>query len=251
MRIDLLARMQMGSAALLCLTLACLSLAPAVLVGQDTSTNPAKARAAAAQKRFDLARFENQTTYGGFTLGASFTGRSMISATRSVFVRKHLVVEVILVPPHSNGLRVSGSAFRLKVNNDKLERLPQAPGVVAYVLRNPDMQMGPRVEAAAQAGNAGVVWDSRNAPTRPKFPGDPRVPQRLPSRNPEGVKEEDAIALDAEAIAENAFAGGVITEPTVGYLYFAGDLDLDRVRKLELIFAPDEESGGQVSLKLK
>jgi hypothetical protein len=198
---------------------------------------------AAHQRRLDPARFPHAATAGRFTVRAMFTGRSMLSAERSVFVRDHLLVEVLLTPPPGNTDRIDTSAFALRVNGESHPRLAQSPGVASYSVRNPDWQQGPRLEAGAQVGGGRVVWDSAGRNTHPRFPGDPRVPPRRPTDDREGARVADAAELDALAVQENAFPEGVIVEPVAGYLYFPSDMDLSKIRKLELLFQPGERSG--------
>ncbi|MDZ7639286.1 MAG: hypothetical protein U5J83_13715 [Bryobacterales bacterium] len=42
-----------------------------------------------------------------------------------------------------------------------------------------------------------------------------------------------------------------MTGPVAGYLYFASDIDLEKIRKLELLFAPDGPDGNKVVLRMK
>jgi hypothetical protein len=198
---------------------------------------------AARQRRLDPARFPHTATVGGFTVRAIFTGRSMLSAERSVFVRDHLLVEVLVTPPNGNTDRIDTSAFALRINGESYPRLAQSPGVAAYSVRNPDWQQGPRLEAGAQVGGGRVVWDSAGRNTHPRFPGDPRVPPRRPTDDREAARVADASELDALAVQEYAFPEGVVLEPVAGYLYFPADIDLSKIRKLELLFQPGERSG--------
>lgn len=226
------------------LALPVLLLVPAAFFAGDTPAQEVRSKVEAArQRRLDPARFPHAATAGRFTVRAMFTGRSMLSAERSVFVRDHLLVEILLTPPPGNTERIDTSAFALRVNGESHPRLAQSPGVVVYAVRNPDWQQGPRLEAGAQVGGGRVVWDSAGRNTHPRFPGDPRVPPRRPTEDREAKRVADAAELDALAVQENAFPEGVIVEPVVGYLYFPADIDLSKIRKLELLFQPGERSG--------
>lgn len=222
--------------------------APAVsAAGQEVRSKMEAAR----QRRLDPSRFPHEAAVDGYRLRAVFTGRSMLSAERSVFVRNHLLVEVLLTPPPNRQDRVGLGAFALRINGESHPRLAQAPGVAAYAVRNPALQEGPRLEAGAQAGGGRVVWGSGGRGTHPRFPGDPRVPPRKPAEDRDAAPVRDAAELDGDAVQENAFPEGVIVEPVAGYLYFPAEIDLGKIRKLELIFQPRGMDGPAATLRLK
>ncbi|MDZ7639285.1 MAG: hypothetical protein U5J83_13710 [Bryobacterales bacterium] len=125
------------------------------LGAQRPPSNAVQARANAERKRLDMERFGVRESTKDFDLGASFTGHSMIGADRSVFVRDHLLLEVILVPANSKMKRIDGSSFGLKVNDESLPRFPQAPVLQPMSSGTPKCGRAPDWKRAAKSGAAG------------------------------------------------------------------------------------------------
>lgn len=208
-------------------------------------------QAVAEARRKDPGRFPNRVEIGQLSIGASYTGRTLIRGTRNVLVRNHLVVEVFVEPAHSDGIPLSLSSLQLRVNAGKNVILPQSPDVVAYGVRNADQSLDPRLVAVAGAGNTTVVWDSGPRGSGPRFPGDPRSGRRPRNTPTDEANPKDPLVTESETVAESAFRGGEIFEPTVGFLYYFYREDLDKVKSLELLIAPDGHKGEPAVLKLK
>jgi hypothetical protein len=211
-------------------------------------------REAAHRERLRIDRFAQQATAGPFRVGAMFLGRTAIANARNVFVRNHLVVELLVEPLHSDGIVLNLGLVQLRVNGEKDPRMPQTPELVSYYIRSSQDAHRPRLEASAGIGNAGVVLDT-GSQRRARFPGDPRTPPPRPHPKPSEQQttqtQQDSLDADAELVTNYAFRGGPVHGPTVGFLYYPFDLDLRKIRNLELLVFADGETKPPAVLRLR
>lgn len=202
------------------------------------------------RERVRIERFEHRQETSALAIGAMATGRTVMDAARSAYVRRHLVVEVLVIPSHSDGIDLNNAAFRLRVNGEKMPRLPQTPELVAHYVRTEGDALQPKLNVGVGVGNADATWESGPG-RRSRFPGDPRAPR---SPIPRGEDEtETKVPLDAEAelVVGTAFRGGAIFEATAGFLYFPCDLDLRKVKRLELLVYAEGESATPIRFRLR
>jgi len=207
-------------------------------------------RQAVERERVRMERFEHRVTTGVLQWGAIFTGRTVLAAARSVYVRKHLVMEVLVVPSSSDGVAVNPAMLQLRVNGEQQPRLPQSPELVSSFIRGAGDVIVPRLQAGVGMGDRKVTWDSGPRPGA-RFPGDPRTPRPSRRERDEGIPKQDPLEADAAFVAGQAFRGGQIYGPASGYLYFSGDLDLRKITKLELLIFADGEQAPPAVLRLK
>ncbi len=207
-------------------------------------------REAAARERVRMGRFDHQGQVGLFQVGAMFTGRTVMASAHNVFVRDHLVVEVLLVPPHSDGIPLNLGLLQLRVNDERDPRMPQTPELVGYYIRTEqDAQRG-RLQASAGIGGGGIVLDT-GGQRRGRFPGDPRTPRPTEAGRNANPPKQDPLDADADLVLSQAFRGGVVHQETAGFLYYPCDLDLRKIRKLELLVFGEGETKPPLVLRLK
>lgn len=226
------------------LRVACILACCALLPGQKGITGlPTKDGAAA---------YPAHTRAGQFEVGAEYLVRSIPGPRGVFFIKDYLVVEVAVFPPRGGTAEVSASAFALRMNGKKRPLLPQSPGFVAASLKYPEWREGPRLEAAAGAGNTGVVL-GRPEPVE-RFPGDPTATSRLP-RPPRAPEPEKPGAIDRqpEATADEVAVASALPEgparlPVAGYLYFPYSGKTKSIKSLELLYSGPE---GDAALKLR
>ncbi|MCW5964423.1 MAG: hypothetical protein KIT83_10330 [Bryobacterales bacterium] len=213
---------------------------PETLVRQET----------AARERVRFERFEHVAQAGPLKVGATYTGRTVIASARSVFVRNHLVIEVLVSPPNADGMELNSGLLQLRVNGEKQPRLPQTPELVGHYIRSAGDTLGPRLQASAGMGDRNITLDTgRN--NRARFPGDPRVVRPPRPQGQETPATQDSLDADATLVTDHAFRGGHLLEPTAGYLYFPCELDLRKVKKLELLVFGDGDKRTPTVLRLK
>ena len=179
------------------------------------------------------------------SIGAEFHYRSFLAAGRSLFVDKHLVVEVALYGPKGKRLDVSAGQFSLRVNGKKRALLPQAPQVIAYAMKWGDSGL----VVMGGMGNRRVILGGPEP--GPRFPGDPR-PSPSPPRAPEaedrsGVNPRGEVD-QGKLMAEAALPHGDKLLPVSGYIYFRYNKKTKSIRKLVLLY---QGPAGATSLRLK
>lgn len=207
-------------------------------------------REAVARERLRMDRFAHQAEAGLLKVGATYTGRTVLAAARSVYVRNHLVVEVLVEPPDASGIDLNLGLLQLRVNWEKQPRMAQTPELVSYYIRTlQDAERG-RLQAYAGIGSGTVVLDT-GGQERARFPGDPRTPRPPRHERQETKVQKDALGEEAELVSDQAFRGGIIFEPVAGFLYFPCDLDLRKISKLELLVFREGQDEPAAVLKLK
>ncbi|HWQ54979.1 MAG TPA: hypothetical protein VN442_14935 [Bryobacteraceae bacterium] len=216
----------------------------ALLPGQTSFGGvPAKDSAAAYSAHARAGRLE---------IGAEYLVRSIAGRRGIFFVKDYLVVEVAVFPPRGGTTEVTAGAFTLLMNGKKRPILPQSPGFVAASLKYPEWREGPRLEAVAGAGNAGVIL-GRPDPVE-RFPGDPNATSRVPRpprapepENPGGIDRQREATADEVAVA-SALPEGPARLPVAGYLYFPYSAKTKSIKSLELLYSGPE---GDAALKVR
>lgn len=175
-------------------------------------------------------------------LGAEFLVHSVLYQGHSAVLKDYVVVEVALYPGKRKQGRVTHGQFMLRVNMEKVPRLPQSPAMAAASVKYPDWSSGPRIMAGAGVGDAAVIL-GRPRPIE-RFPGDPRPQQdRLP-QPPRAPQPEDRSGVEQEpppspeqVILNSALEEGDLQLPVRGCLYFPYRGNAKKIRTLELIYS--------------
>ncbi|MBM3756988.1 MAG: hypothetical protein FJW38_23770 [Acidobacteria bacterium] len=175
---------------------------------------------------------------GPHTIAADFLGHT-IPAPESTFVTNdYIVIELAVFPAARSDYRFDSGKLTLRVNGKKPEMLPQAPGFVAAALKYPSWEQRPRIEATGGIGNAGVILGRDPAA---RFPGDRRAPMPppgMPPKQPGGVEVEKREMLRPEEwVTKLAWEDRPVKGPSAGLLYFPFRGKLDKIKKLELLYA--------------
>ena len=183
---------------------------------------------------------------GAVEIGAEYLVHSFSGAGQMFAAGDYLVVEVALYPPRGETAQVSAGAFSLRINGSRKAALAQAPGFVAASLKYPDWEQRPTVVAGAGVGDTGVILGRPRQVER--FPGDPAGRTRLPAppRAPEPEDrsglEKTAPATPAEVAVDAALPEGTARGPVSGYLYFAYQGKISKIKSLELLYTNETAS---------
>jgi hypothetical protein len=197
----------------------------------------------------DASEYPVHGTAGDVAVGADYLVQSVASPRGSFIVDKFLVVDIAVYPPRS-GMTVSTSAFTLRVNG-KHRLMAQTPGMVAASLKYPDWNYQRGVRVAA-----GPVIIGRPAPVE-RFPGDNRPAEsripgpvpRVPTDASSGASADQPVDR-SEIIELTSLPEGQRRQPVSGYVFFAWDGKLTKIKKVELLVRFDE-SREPVTLRLR
>lgn len=175
---------------------------------------------------------------GGHAIAADFLGHTVPAPEATFVTEDYIVIELAVFPAAKSDFRFDSGKFTLRVNGKKPEMLPQAPGFVAASLKYPSWEQRPRMEASGGIGNAGVIL---GRDTTPRFPGDRRAPlppPGMPPKQPGGVEIEKRETLRPEEwVTKLAWEDRAVKGPSAGLLYFPFRGKLDKIKKLELLYA--------------
>src|SRR6202050_2211029 len=102
--------------------------------------------------------YEAHGRSGSVEIGAEFMVRSYSRGNAMYIANDYVTVEVALYAPKGESVEIGYLDFQLRINGKKQTLLAQNPYMVAASLTHSDWQAErPGIEAAAGAGNVGVI----------------------------------------------------------------------------------------------
>lgn len=165
------------------------------------------------------------------SVAADFLGRYLPLGGATVYSDEYVFVEVAFFGPKGSRTELKPDQFSLTINGSTLT--PQAPGNVT--LWNGTLEMNPRPEVVT-GRNDGAI-EIGGSGRGPRFPGDPSqttspVPQ-VPVDPSNGQVKPRTQSPD-EAVRAAELAKGEQTFPAAGYLFFAYEGKLKKIKHAEL-----------------
>jgi hypothetical protein len=181
------------------------------------------------------------------SIGADFLGRYLPIPGTTVYSDEYLFVEVAFFGAKGITADFKPGQFWLVVNGATLT--PQAPGMVT--LWNGALEMSPRPQVEGGTVNGGTI-EIGGPPRTPRFPGDDPahtpgnpVPQVPVDPSNGQVKKTQT---PEEAVRSSEFPQGAHAIPIGGYLFFAYEGKLKKIKHAELHY---KGPLGEATLKLR
>jgi hypothetical protein len=169
----------------------------------------------------------------GNSIGADFLGRYLPVSGSTIYSDEYIFVEVAFFGPakqadfkHSQiTLRINGTTFT-----------PQTPGLVTLQGNFPEMIARPQVVLDGGVGQGQI--EIGGTERKPRFPGDDpaHTPSRVPQTqtDPSNGQVVRAPVDPNRAVQEAELPEGSHSLPIAGYLYFAYEGKLKKVKHAEL-----------------
>ncbi len=211
-----------------------------------------RARKGAVQSGSDReSEYPHACEFKGGKVAVDYLRRSLPTPLGTQLIPGTLIFEIAAYP-------TAGNTFEFPLNNFQLDwkkvdwpQPPVHPGYVVASLMRPEFSRGDR-GIVAVAGSVdrrtgefeGVTIGG--APRNPRFPGDPRnggpIPETAPA-DPRVTKTPPALdSLPSRIIELHALRREPIGHPSAGYVYFAYNGKLIKLRELKLTIRQGEES---------
>ncbi len=174
---------------------------------------------------------------GSLIIAAENLGPAVPTPSGGLFTEDYISIEVALFAQAPAIISLSHSHFSLRVNG-KLILHPDTPGTVAASIKYPDWVQRPRLEGAAGAGDANVIF-GRPRPVE-RFPGDHRPAEQtergpMPRLDNPVSKKAEPLSID-QTVNNAALQEGEQGLPVSGCLYFPFRKKMKSIKTLELIY---------------
>jgi hypothetical protein len=165
------------------------------------------------------------------SIAADFLGRYLPLSGATVYSDEYIFVEVAFFGPKGSRTELKPEQFTLTINGTTL--LPQPPGTVAPW--NGALEMSPRPQIATGRKDGAIeIGGSGRAPQLPADTPQTTTPVPQVPVDPSNGQVKPKTQTPDEAVKAAELPTGTQTYPVAGYLFFAYEGKLKKIKHAEL-----------------